>query len=135
MKATRNFMVLAVLLFVGACVQESKRARIEREAREFTEKNCPRSEYQDLIFLDSIVCHDDGVSDYVCHYSVKGDSVMMEQLKSQYDELKDRLLQGIRNSIDLRFVKDEGLDIIYSYSNAETGEKVVEFRFKAKDYQ
>ena len=51
-------MMIAMLLLT-AC-QESKRERFEREAREFTAKNCPRAEWDDLIFLDSLVCPNDG---------------------------------------------------------------------------
>ena len=56
-------LLLAVLLTFTAC-QESKRDRIEREAREFTEKNCPRAEFEDLIILDSLVFHNDGSNNF-----------------------------------------------------------------------
>lgn len=127
-------LALALIVLVTSC-QESKRERFEREAREWTKKNCPRPEFEDIIILDSLVCHNDGNNDYVYCYSVKADSIMLEQMEQMHDELKENLLKAVRNSVDLRHVKEEGLNIVYAYYNAETREKVSEFRFTTEDYR
>ena len=127
-------MALTLMVFVTSC-QESKRERFEREAREFTKKNCPRPEFEYIIILDSLVCHNDSNNDYVYYYSVKADSIMLEEMEQQHEQLKENLLKAIRNSVDLRHVKEEGLNIVYAYYNAETHEKVSEFRFTTEDYR
>jgi len=43
-------------------------------------------------------------------------------------------LAAVRNSVDLRHVKAEGLDIVYSYYNPETGEEITSFTFTPADY-
>ena len=127
-------LALTLMVFVTSC-QESKRERFEREAREFTKKNCPRPEFEDIIILDSLVCHNDSNNDYVYYYSVKADSIMLEEMEQQHEQLKENLLKAIRNSVDLRHVKEEGLNIVYAYYNAETHEKLTEFRFTTEDYR
>lgn len=127
-------LALTLMVFVTSC-QESKRERFEREAREFTKKNCPRPEFEDIIILDSLVCHNDSNNDYVYYYSVKADSIMLEEMEQQHEQLKENLLKAIRNSVDLRHVKEEGLNIVYAYYNTETHEKVSEFRFTTEDYR
>ena len=126
-------LLMAALLLLTAC-QESKRERFEREAREYTAKNCPRVEFEDLIFLDSLVCPNDGSNTYTLYYSIHGDSTAMADLVEQYDDLYAALLGGVRNSVDLRHVKAEGLDIVYAYYNPETGEEITSFTFKPEDY-
>ena len=127
-------LALALIVLLSSC-QESKRERFEREARECTKKNCPRPEFEDIIILDSLVCHNDGNNDYVYCYSVKADSIMLEQMEQMHEQLKESLLMAVRNSVDLRHVKEEGLNIVYAYYNAETHEKVSEFRFTTEDYR
>lgn len=125
---------LVAILSLTSC-QESKRDRIEREAREYTEKNCPRAELQDIIYLDSLVCHNDSNDNYVYYYSVKADSVMIEQMKAGYDDARKLLLKGIRNSIDLRYIKEERLNIIYAYYDAATHKKIQEYVFTPEEYE
>ncbi|MBR1378610.1 MAG: hypothetical protein IJ557_05700 [Bacteroidaceae bacterium] len=138
LKRTANILTtclaLALIVLLSSC-QESKRERFEREAREWTKKNCPRPEFEDIIILDSLVCHNDGNNDYVYCYSVKADSIMLEQMEQMHEQLKESLLMAVRNSVDLRHVKEEGLNIVYAYYNAETREKVSEFRFTTEDYR
>ena len=43
-------------------------------------------------------------------------------------------LGAVRNSVDLRHVKAEGLDIVYSYYNSETGEEITSFTFTKEEY-
>ena len=125
--------LLATMLIFTAC-QESKRDRIEREAREWTEKNCPRAEFDNLIILDSLVFHNDGSNNFTYYYSVHGDSTEMAEMEAQYDQLYTALLTAVRNSVDLRHIKAEGLNIIYSYYNPETKEEISSFCFRPEDY-
>jgi len=126
-------LLMTALLLLTAC-QESKRERLEREAREFTAKNCPRVEYEDLIYLDSLTCPNDGSNAITYYYSIHGDSAAMADMTTKYNDLYAALLAAVRNSVDLRHVKAEGLDIVYSYYNPETGEEITSFTFTPADY-
>ncbi|MBO4451757.1 MAG: hypothetical protein J5770_04985 [Bacteroidaceae bacterium] len=132
MKRALLLMMIAMLLLT-AC-QESKRERFEREAREFTAKNCPRAEWDDLIFLDSLVCPNDGSNTITYYYSIHSDSASMVEIVDKYDDLYTTLLGAVRNSVDLRHVKEEGLNIVYSYNNPDTGEEITTFTFTPEDY-
>ena len=132
MKRALLLMMIAMLLLT-AC-QESKRERFEREAREFTAKNCPRAEWDDLIFLDSLVCPNDGSNTITYYYSIHSDSASMAEIVDKYDDLYTTLLGAVRNSVDLRHVKEEGLNIVYSYNNPDTGEEITSFTFTPEDY-
>jgi len=134
MKRYKILIMIVTLLMVLTSCQESKRARIEREAKEFTEKNCPRAEFEDIIILDSLVCHNDDSNDYIMYYSVHGDSTMIAEVKEKQAVLYEPMLSAVRNSIDLRHIKAEGLNIVYIYYDAETGKKITEFKFTPKDY-
>lgn len=133
MKRIALLSMIALLLLLTAC-QESKRDRIEREAREFTEKNCPRAEFDDLIVLDSLVFHNDGSNNFTYYYSIHGDSTAIAEMHAKYDELYTALLTAVRNSVDLRHIKAEGLNIIYAYYNPESGEEIAAFTFYPEDY-
>ena len=126
-------LLMTALLMLTAC-QESKRERFEREAREFTQKNCPRVEGENLIILDSVACPNDGSNALTYYYSIHGDSTSMAEMVNKYDDLYNALLGAVRNSVDLRHVKAEGLDIVYSYYDSKTGEEITSFTFKPEDY-
>lgn len=133
MKQVYIAALLLILLMVTSC-QESKRDRIEREAREFTQKNCPRAEFDDLIILDSLVFHNDGSDNFTYYYSIHDDSAAMAEITAKYDDLYAALLTAVRNSVDLRHIKAEGLNIIYSYNNPDTGEEIARFDFTPEAY-
>ncbi len=129
-----SLALLSLTLSLVSC-QESRRDRIEREAHEYTEKNCPRAEFQDIIYLDSLVCRNDSLDNYVYYYSVRADSAMVERMKSGYDESRELLLKGVRNSIDLRYIKAERLNIVYAYYDARTHELIQKYVFTPEDYE
>lgn len=129
------FPALMLTTIALTSCQETREERFEREAREFTQKNCPRAEFEDIIYLDSLVYHNDGSNNYMHCYSVKGDSAMLAMMDLQHDELFDRLLTAVRNSVDMRHVKEAGLNIMYVYYNAKSHEKITEFCFTPDDYR
>ena len=147
MKSIIKIILLSLLTLISfSSCQESKRKRIEREAKEFTEKNCPRMEFDNIIFLDSLVCHNDEKNDslvchndekndYVYYYSVNADSAKIADMKTKHSDTWNTLLKAVRSSVDLRYIKNEGLNIVYVYSDAKTHKKIDEYRFTIKNYQ
>lgn len=116
-----------------ASCQENKLDRIERESREYTERNCPQV-LDSLVTLDSIVFHNDGSNDFVYCYSVKNVDGIKEAMAENEETLRSNYLSSIRNSVDLKNIKAEGLNIVYRYSLADTNEQLAEFSFSKSDY-
>lgn len=133
----------ALIFMVGlTSCQESKNERLEREARELTERTCPQRITPDgSVILDSIVFHDDGTNEINYYYQVNTDDEGVVKLQLQRKELERSLLSGINNSIDLRHVKEMGVTIVHHYHRLKTDslnqqqrEEVLSFRFTKNDY-
>ena len=134
-----TFLGVMVMLLVNSSCQENRRDRIEREAKEYTSKSCPAVQYQDpvlTITLDSLVFHaDDPQNNYTYFYSFDGDAEAQANLNAKRDELYQTMLERVRNSVDLRHIKEEGFNIVYAYYKAGTDEKIIEFVFTPEDYR
>ena len=140
MKLNTNNIISSLCIIVGgiclsAC-QESIGERLERETQEYTRKNCPQKfDAEGSIILDSLVFHNDGKNEYVYHYSLQHELAMPETFSQMRDELKTSLLNGIKNSAELRHIKDEGMTLKYVYYDASTHKVVASFRFTKEDYE
>ena len=141
LKAATMVCVLSLMLVFTSC-QESKTQRLEREARELTEKNCPQRITPDgTVILDSIVYHNDGSNEIKYYYNVNADNDGVLALQLQKKELERQLLSGINNSIDLRHVKEMGVTIVHYYNRIVTDslgqtktENILTFQFTKNDY-
>lgn len=141
LKLALTSCALLFMLVFTSC-QESKPERLEREARELTEKNCPQRITPDgSVILDSIVYHNDGSNEIKYYYNVTTDNDGVVALQLQKKELERQLLSGINNSIDLRHVKEMGVTIVHYYNRLVTDslgqpktENILTFRFTQDDY-
>lgn len=138
-KVTHLALVFPLLLLILTSCQESKEKRYARELREYTERNCPQPiTPEGTVVLDSLnYSHPQGTSRGVVtyFYSVKTDSTGVESLQAQREKLYASLLQAIKDNVDMKKMKDDGLTIRHIYRLAETGATVLDFRFTAKDYK
>ena len=142
LKLALTSCALLFVLVLTSC-QESKQERLEREARELTEKNCPQRVTPDgTVILDSIVYHNDGSNEIKYYYTVNTDNDGVLALQLQKKELERQLLSGINNSIDLRHVKEMGVTIVHYYNRTVTDsvgppktENILTFEFTKNDYQ
>ena len=142
LKLALTSCALLFVLVLTSC-QESKQERLEREARELTEKNCPQRVTPDgTVILDSIVHHNDGSNEIKYYYTVNTDNDGVLALQLQKKELERQLLSGINNSIDLRHVKEMGVTIVHYYNRTVTDsvgppktENILTFEFTKNDYQ
>ncbi len=128
MKKTILFMLTAVAL--GAC-QESMEDRCEREAREFTRKNCP-SMIADEIMMDSMVFERATLTVHY-YYKLTGHSDRADAFKA--DEVRKVLKDALKNTTTLQPYKDEGYSFAYTY-RSEKDPKTVYFDvvLTKKDY-
>ena len=142
LKLALTSCALLFVLVLTSC-QESKQERLEREARELTEKNCPQRITPDgTVILDSIVYHNDGSNEIKYYYTVNTNNDGVLALQLQKKELERQLLSGINNSIDLRHVKEMGVTIVHYYNRTVTDsvgppktENILTFKFTKNDYQ
>ena len=129
----KQLTILSMLLLLTAC-QEKKFDRLEREAKEYTVRHCPKT-MDPITVLDSVVFHNDGSLDYIYYYSVTMTDELRENFETVREEVREQTLKGVRNSIELKMVKEAGLNIIYLYRDAETGEEIMRNSYTREDYQ
>ncbi|MBP3711933.1 MAG: hypothetical protein IJ219_06395 [Bacteroidaceae bacterium] len=132
----KTYKVLAVCLLAmlaQACQRETKDERFRREFRQFTEKECPK-------FVDACTRLDSAVFDIesrtLCyHYTVQDDlddeTIYTDKLISQH---QGDILSGLRNSLQLKVYKDEGINFCYQYRSITTGKTLLELTFTQEDY-
>ncbi len=135
MKKTNIPTLLAVLLLACiSCNRMSRDEQIAREAREYTQKQCPR--YVDKSTRMDSTTYDTQNRVFAYNYTVEGElddpAIYTEQVKSLF---RDKILKEIRSSIQMKSYKDEGLTILYRYVSASTGETRLEYRFEKEEYR
>ena len=128
-----TLFLLSTLGTLCSC-QESKGERFEREAKEFTQKNCPSISSDGLIRTDSMVCHNDGKKDMQYFYTILNEETEDVLLRNQ-ENVRVELHRGIINSVDMRHQKEAGLNFHYIYRSSKTGKEVLHFVFTPQDYR
>lgn len=132
MKWSLPCMVLSSLLFMSC--QENFSKRLEQETKLMTERECPKR-FDEITVLDSVVFHDDGTNDYKLYYSMNVDSDFKAKFHDNYAEVRQLFLRDVRNDIDLKQIKSEGLNIVYVFCDASDGGLIGEIRFTKSDYE
>ncbi len=110
----KTFLLLLAAAALGAC-QESMEDRCDREAKEFTRKNCPTM-IADEIMMDSMAFER---STHTIHYYYKltGNSDRADAYNK--DEVKELLRKELKNTTAVQDYKDEGYSFEYSYRSAK----------------
>ena len=131
---SRVFIILVLCSLCLASCQEKRLNRFEREAREFTMRNCPK-QIDPVTTLDSLVFHNDGSLTYSYYYNVVLTEEQLQNFKSQITDIEERTLRALRANIDLRPIKDAGLIIEYIYLDAADGHQIAKLRYTKDQYQ
>ena len=130
-KVLAIFCLGAVML--GGCSRETKDEKFKRDFQLFTQKECPKF-VDESIRMDSI-CYDIQDRTLTEYYTVTdrldNDSIYTETLVEAYQEM---LLKGLKNSIQWKVYKDEGITFRYDYRSATTGKVLLELTFTKEDY-
>lgn len=125
--------VLCSLFILAACT-ESFEDRCSREAREFTEKQCPRLVDQ-CVILDSMT-YETSPQGFTYHYHVTGELDNPELLQGEaVENIIDKMRQSLRENISLKTYKEHGLTFTYRYISGSTLEPFVTASFGPEDYQ
>lgn len=133
MKTPILLLVLSAAL-LGACRQETFEERCAREAREFTEKQCPRR-LDPFTMMDSIV-YDRSSRTVLYFYTLDGlMDVKVSFMQKLHDELQKLLIENVVNSTELKQHKESKMNFAYKYFSKSSGDLLFEVRVTPEDYQ
>ena len=129
--------IALLLLLVGfTSCQEKLMDRFEREAQEFSKKNCPQRYDDGMTILDSVTFCKEAEGTFRLYYTIDVTEEQKQEIISNHlPELREMNLGIIKNSIQYRKMTEAGETFAYEYKDARTGEMVAEFTYKAEDYQ
>ena len=125
--------VLESATFLSSCT-ESFEDRCRREAREYTEKQCPRR-LDDFITIDSMV-YVEQPQGFAYYYTVNDEGMETDSIP---DEIKEQFInemrQRVRNDLNIKSYKEKGFTFTYKYVFQATGDVFVEATFGPEDYK
>jgi len=122
--------VLTVALF-AAC-QESLEEKCAKEARVYTEKNCP-SKLGDNIIIDSMTFE---AATHTLHYYYRLTGVADSVGAMSIDDVKATLLKDLRNTTSMKAYKDAGYNFAYTYRSEKNPKTVLyDVTLTTDDYQ
>ena len=129
----KNILFLLAVLLLGAC-HESLQDRAEREAKEYTRKNCPTpvNHFQrtDSIVFDRAT----NTYHYYCSFTDKLDD--KDAVGKVRGELYEGLRNGIKESTSLKAYKEAGFNFSYTCRSAKDPRQVLyKETFTEQDYQ
>ena len=129
-------MAVVCAMFLVMCMvscQESLQERCAREAREYTEKNCPANIGENMV-LDSVTFSESGnVLGYF--YSVSNELDSAELMESNEGKFRDTMKKQIRNATNLKAYKEAGFTFVYVYISASGHNPLLVLRFEEEDYK
>ena len=130
-KKTTIIVLLAAMMGLTAC-QETLEERCQREAAEYTEKNCPYA-ITNEVTLDSMT-FDKQTHTIGYWYTLSGrsdDAALIAQSNP-----RELLLNEIRNSTNMKLYKEAKYNFRYVYhSKKNKGTQLFEATFRMSDYQ
>ena len=125
--------ILALAVLAG-CRRQTRMERIASEAQEFTKKQCPFN-VDNYTRMDSTT-FDIATKCFYYNYTVSdlldNDSIYNAQLSENY---RQKTLDEIRSSIQLRSYKEAGLTLVFRYYSAKSGRLLAEYSFPKEEYE
>ena len=127
--------LLGAATFVVACTERFE-DRCRREAKEYTEKQCPRLIDKDAcIIMDSMTFATEPIG-FTYHYHVQGQLDNPELLTPEtMENFRENLLNNVRKDISLKTYKEKGFTFTYRYLSASTGDVFTESVITPEDYK
>lgn len=126
MKKVIAFLIMA--LVCTAC-HESIQERAQREAREFTERNCPTPESNGTI-TDSIT-YDPNTNVYTTYLTFTGNIDNEEVVKAKADEVRKNMRNNLMSDMQMRQYIDAGFNISFiCRSQSDKGKILLRLDYK-----
>ena len=130
-----HYFILSLLAMLLVSCQEKLAQRFEREAREYTETNCPQ-QMDAVTCLDSMVyVPDEQGGELIQYYSLQLTSEQRTEMMNKLGEINDVNLRLVRNSIPFTKYREAGVSFTFIYHDATVGDKIVEYHFSKEDYE
>lgn len=130
----RRFAILLLIMATLTACHESIEDKAERQAREYTRKNCP-TPVTNSVRTDSIT-FDKATREYTyyCSFTDKMDNTTMV---NQYrNAIHQQLTEAIKQSTSIMAFKDAGFIIVYKCRSASNPKQMLYTdRFEPKDYK
>ena len=131
---SKSFFLLLFAVFLAVACTESFEERCRREAREYTERMCPRAMTPGMI-MDSMTFVSDPVG-FNYFYTLDGDLDDPELLTDEVlSTFHDELLKNLRQDIGLKKYKERDFTFTYTYYSRSTGEVLTEAVFTPDEYK
>lgn len=126
----KKYLLIPLVAFSLVSCHESLEERAEREAKEFTEKNCPMkvSEY---IMNDSMTYEKETRTIHY-YYSIHGkaDTTALDKKKA-----KAELIKGVKDATGIRNYKEKGFNFAYTYFSTKNKNQILlDIRVTPKEY-
>ena len=113
--------------------QESLQDRAEREAREYTKKNCPRVINQ-MMVLDS-TAFDKATSTFFHYYTIRGAADDREHIEKIKKEMREGLIKELHENTTNIIFKKAGFSYRYVMFSKNDGSVLYDTTLKKEDYQ
>lgn len=131
---TRCLLAALLVALAASCGKETRDERFLREAREFTQKQCPKRVDPGTV-MDSLTFDPEARSltyDYTVSGALDADSLYTDELLSVFHE---KVLREIKTSIPMKPYKDAGLSFVYRYTSDRSGARLLRLEFTPADYR
>lgn len=131
-KQTIIFIVCMIL--ISSCQQESIEKRAAREAKEFTEKNCPTPPQNNSI-LDSII-FDETSRTLTRYFTMVGSADNADAYIGRNSEFHQVLVDDVKNNTNIYAYKEAGFTFAFVYRSQKEKDRILyQDRITANDYQ
>ncbi len=125
---------LAALLLLGSCNYETFEEKCAREAREYTEKQCPRR-IDPYTVIDSMT-FDAPERELTYYYTLEGELDDKELMSADLlTDFETSLCKALVTSVEMKTYKEHGLNFQYTYVSQSTGEVLATVRLTPDMYK
>jgi ADP-ribose pyrophosphatase YjhB (NUDIX family) len=127
----KSFLFVLTAILFAAC-QESLEDKCEREAKEFTRKNCPAMIAQEIM-MDSMTFER---ATHTIHYYYKLTGQSDRSDAYNMEEAAKMLKEGLKNTTSVQTYKNEGYNFTYTYRSEKDPKTIwLEVKLSKKDYE
>ena len=128
----KQLLFLSLAMICASC-SESLEDRAEKEAKDYTHKNCP-TPYINYERTDSCVFYRNSKTyTFYKRFSDKADN--KEAIDANRQKMRQLLVDNLRSDTKAKAYKDEGFAFRYVYRSDKTGDVLLDETVTAKDYR
>jgi hypothetical protein len=127
----RKLLFLASFAMLAVACQESLEQKAAKEARLYTQKNCP-AQMSETLIMDSMAFEAE-THTISYYYTLKGAADSIGAINK--DEARQSLLTALKNTTSMMAYKEEGYNFAYIYRSQKSPKTILfETTFTKNDY-